>query len=57
MEIYHQARVKAYHDFADHYTPANQHEVILRGFQAVIEAVRIETETKMVREMLDKGAV
>lgn len=57
QEIYHQARVKAYEEFADHYKPAEQQAVILAGFQAVIDAVRIETESRMVREMLEKGAV
>lgn len=57
QQIYHQARVKAYEEFAGDYKPVNQQAVILRAFQAVIDAVRIETENRMVREMLEKGAV
>lgn len=54
-EIYHEARLKAMLEAAQYTKPVVQAECDRKGWEAVIEAVRHETDSEFVRKILDMG--
>lgn len=53
--IYIAERSRAFLEAREYTKPVVQRECDLKGWAAVIEAVRIETEHRVVAEFLDKG--
>ena len=55
--IYHDARLKAMLEASNYTRSVVQRECDLKGWSAVIGAIRIEAEKRLALEMLEKGGL